>query len=822
MRIASGLTLRVLRNTALPSALEPLFYEKNLTVEEEQKLFKIAVLFLNSSDRLVQDLGYRVALKICLITGKFIPLYDISAALGYTPIIEMLRRQNLVPERESFFSYFLEAYRSGFSFGENYHTEEQRALFESFKASKNESVAVVAPTSYGKSELIELLVKQILGNIVVVVPSKALVSQTKRRILSTLPSDTSYQIVVHHDSAFDIEKPILAVVTQERLLRMFQKHPSLKFSTVVIDEAHNVLNGDRRARLLSSVIMIAQARVHEVAIKYLTPFLVSSDNLRLVGAAQLPLPEIRVEERLKSENYRICDVTCEGTVQLYDHFLDRFYPTRQDHKFLDIYELLFAYKKSKNIVYLNRPRNIEELALNLSKKSRYIQSDDLEVVCREISEYVHPQYKILDCLRKGVAYHHGSVPDVVRSYVETMFRKITSLSWVITSSTLLEGVNVPAQSLFVLDPRKGTSPLSQAQFRNLVGRVNRFSEIFDKENGSPELLTPEIFVAKCHFSRADLNVRNFIKNVVKADKKLEDKVDNPLLQNTEITDEILKDRLEDFIIIENIEPDCKLLPEKHKASTAFGKSCFIHNVFEIDILGSEEFIFQHIEELQSQPIINNASDLLENIYNIFFPHIRSDIKSAERFSLTRLENSEARRFYAMFFDWRINQSNYKKMIGNFVSYWKKKLTSGNDPIIFAGKWGTIQRNSLGAPNYVDISELSDYELINLAIVRIKEEQDFIDNNLVKFLEVLNDMRLIDESLYNKIKYGTDDPIRIILIRAGLSHIASHIIAEKYLKYLIIGSNESIRILPQIREEFDGRHEKKIIVFEVDTSGLIRE
>ena len=45
-----------------------------------------------------------------------------------------------------------------------------------------------------------------------------------------------------------------------------------------------------------------------------------------------------------------------------------------------------------------------------------------------------------------------------------------------------------------------------------------------------------------------------------------------------------------------------------------------------------------------------------------------------------------------------------------------------------------------------------------AIVRIKEEQDFIDNNLIKYVEVLYDLGLIEDKFYAQIKYGTEEDL----------------------------------------------------------------
>ncbi|MTB65395.1 hypothetical protein GKR48_00830 [Providencia sp. wls1943] len=86
--------------------------------------------------------------------------------------------------------------------------------------------------------------------------------------------------------------------------------------------------------------------------------------------------------------------------------------------------------------------------------------------------------QIIKCLRKGIVYHHGSMTDNVRLYIETVFKNSKKIKFLITTSTLLEGVNLPVERLFVLENKKGQSLLSHSQFNNLVGGINRFGDIF--------------------------------------------------------------------------------------------------------------------------------------------------------------------------------------------------------------------------------------------------------------------------------------------------------------------------------------------------------
>ncbi|MFY0930641.1 helicase-related protein, partial [Lactobacillus paragasseri] len=91
-----------------------------------------------------------------------------------------------------------------------------------------------------------------------------------------------------------------------------------------------------------------------------------------------------------------------------------------------------------------------------------------------ISNQVHPDYYISTIVQKGIAYHFGKVPDEVRNKIEKAFceGKINTL---FCTSTLMEGVNLPADSLIIDNRRIGIKVMRPFQFKNLTGRVGRLS-----------------------------------------------------------------------------------------------------------------------------------------------------------------------------------------------------------------------------------------------------------------------------------------------------------------------------------------------------------
>ncbi len=155
----------------------------------------------------------------------------------------------------------------------------------------------------------------------------------------------------------------------------------------------------------------------------------------------------------------------------------------------------------------------------------------------------------------------------------------------------------------------------------------------------------------------------------------------------------------------------------------------------------------------------------------------------------------------------------KVMIDEVVGYWNT-LREEQSRIVYVGKWGDKTRG--GHKEYwTDITEKDEYEKVNLAIVRLKEEYDFIDNELVKYIEVLYSLELIEESLYLKIKYGTDDKTKIALLNCGISSILSKLLQEKYSDMFEADiGNSTVTFSKNLISEMLKNNENGILISEV--------
>ena len=232
---------------------------------------------------------------------------------------------------------------------------------------------------------------------------------------------------------------------------------------------------------------------------------------------------------------------------------------------------------------------------------------------------------------------------------------------------------------------------------------------------------------------------------------------------------------------------------------------------EIDIFQEEDDMQTSVDEYRvNGTIIENTDSLLEAIRKIFIDHLSSGSNG----NVSRLCNDDARRFYSMLLDWRIENKSYSEMIQLFVGYWRKLLQQNREAYIYVGRWGNLDVNGSHNKPYTYLKDKNKTEIVNLAIVRIKEEQDFIDNNLLRFVEVLHDLKLLDEKFYARVKYGTDDETTICLLKNGLSLSLSTLLLSKYRQMLKINIIEStVECDERLPDKMVENQENSILIYE---------
>jgi len=722
------------------------------------------------------EFAYSIILQCSLLIGYYEPLYDFAVNFGFYPIASLLANGGLV-NLESVVDelsgrHIDESFRHN-NIIETYDQQKMRMAI-SDDSDLNE-LCLVAPTSYGKSSLIIndiRLNSDRFKKFAIIVPTKSLLAQTYRIIKTEFEN----RKIILHDEMYMDDDNFIAILTQERASRLLAKHQALSFDKMYIDEAHNLFNKDSRVIILARLIRLNRHRNSSSKITYLSPLISNSDNLK--QSIDQDIVEQRIDFNMKEPVYY--NFGLQGDVSVYCRFLDMFY--NLDTKYGDMFDYIYKNSTQKNFIYLYSPKRIEEFSFELIKELNDIDDAEINEIIKNLSEHVHEDFSIINCLKKGVVYLHARMPDNIKEYLEYKFSSVGSIKYLIANRVVLEGVNLPIDSLFILN----TYNMHNKDLTNLVGRVNRLNKIFSHSDNIAMLLPKIHFVNSENYNRTKSNMQRIIRTLRTG--LTDDEVENPLLYEFDIN-QYNPDRDQKKIEEANkvIKEQDIINNEPENEIEQFKKSMIIvglSSIYKISTLLCET-ILNRIKNVKYE------NNIMETIYNIFIKDITEYIVDNE---FKRLNSIGTRMYYERFINDFRNlpfKQSINKQVASFISTIKDPKKNS---VIYMGERLGEQLNPNGGilKLYVDLSSKTKPELVNLSIAKLKIENDFVNYKLTMILQIMFDYEVLGNDDYNRIVYGTDDENKLKLIRLGLSlGVITRLESDEQLSNLRVNINNQI-------------------------------
>lgn len=745
--------------------------EEELTFSEYSYLLSCAITFLKeySLDKRKStnfEFSYFIILKYSIKTKDYYPLFDLSTNFGFYPISKYIIDNNLVSQ-DDFQSFMLNKQLEKFKYKKIVETYEQNKFRKEISFSKRKDNCYIAPTSFGKSSLIIDVIENLkLSKVAIIVPTKSLLTQTYRMVSQHF----EHEKVIFHDEMYDDEESFIAVFTQERALRLL-KDEAVNFDALIIDEAHNIFDSSTRSVLLSRLIRKNHIRNINAKTFYFSPLISDGNNLKT--NENQSIYERKIALNIKEPD--ILEFRLDGTSHLYNRFLNTFYSKEKLNTYL---EYILREKLNKNFLYLRSPRKVEELAFKLSENLEYKESKELQSLSEIISNNVHDDFYCVDYVRKGLLYLHGKLPDLIKEYLEFKFRTLIKLDFIVANSVILEGVNLPIDNLYILN----THGLGAKELTNLIGRVNRLNEVFSGSGHSLQKLIPKVhFVNTEYFNRRNSNMSNkikllksgFFKDEIKNPTLLsydfdkhENIIENTKNADTRITESKLLEKArelkerEDFLVHSSHLPQNRL----KKAFIEAG----LYTVYK-----NPDTVLEIISERKDKFLSQNRWPEIDVISKVFYVFIEDLYEEILDLSFARLHNEKARNFYQSFVK-NMHILNLKEHINSIVKYFYsiKDKSSGKEFYI-GGSYGDIAKetensNNSGLKNYLDLSNKSKKELVNLALVKLKIESDFVSYTLNQYVSLLKELDLITDDEYSQFIYGTTSKRNAEFTKLGLS------------------------------------------------------
>lgn len=316
-----------------------------------------------------------------------------------------------------------------------------------------ENVVFSAPTSVGKSLIIDALVaSNNYQKIVIVVPTIALMDETRRRLWRKFKNKC---YVITHPSQTEKEGFInIYILTQERVL---DREDLEDIDFFVIDEFYKMnIQGteeiDRSVDLNLAFHRLAQTDAQ---------FYMLGPNIQSV---------------IGLEDYNFHFVSSEFSTVAVD--VESFnLPTNKDNlRENKLLELCKAHDEP-TIIYCQSPRSASNVADLLVQQQDFPTYEDALPTVSWIGDEYHHDWIVCKALNKGIGIHHGGVPRALQQHFIQLFNE-RKLKYLVCTSTIIEGVNTVAKNVIIYDRRKNQPVFDYFTYKNISGRAGRMGEYF--------------------------------------------------------------------------------------------------------------------------------------------------------------------------------------------------------------------------------------------------------------------------------------------------------------------------------------------------------
>ena len=618
---------------------------------------------------------------------------------------------------------------------------------------QNRVFSFSAPTSTGKSYLIMNLIRDCDTDVVVVVPSRALINEYYSKLCNLIP-DKSVNILtfVEKVNTAHANKNVF-IVTPERCREIFKYANDFNIGLFLFDEAQLSNEENLRGMYFDNIIRRCHDKFKNAKLVFAQPFIENP-------ASQIERNNLGNEQtdfrRYKHRNVGQLYLTYDNSEFFHFGINKEIMGSRKIKCNFDpilkcIKEegsVLFYVSKSKILSreFYQEFKPYISLCKKISDKRALDLISRIQMYTGGKTDYSRNYYSLfIDLLSYGIVVHHGSMPLEARLVVEN-FTKSGFCRICFATSTLEQGINMPFDIVF-LDRLEASDPIG---VKNLIGRAGRSSE-------SPEFDYGCVVIRSSGMTkfRKLMNTEDRLSSKSMLD---EDKLEDDDLE--EIKQELNDGSYDDYLNL----PQSKLQRLSDDES---------------DQLISQllDYLFYKNKFIPSEIVISNGErwkNMIESFEKFYAHYIRRDLSKGE---ISILHTA------IRILVWRVEAKTFKNMCQLRYQYvsrtkerseykrnkWEFKLEAR-----FTAKYQEIpNKNCFAVPlfEYGTAASSVDYDSI------IYDTYDYLDKLIgfklsdilyaafYKFFERHQEERALVAANY--IKYGTDDPKEIWLLKYGV-------------------------------------------------------
>lgn len=320
-----------------------------------------------------------------------------------------------------------------------------------------DNIAVSAPTSFGKSFIVDafIAIRQ-PENVVMIVPTIALADETRRRIEHKF----SHKYIIITTTDATITERNIFIFPQERSFAYLDKLE--KIDMLIVDEfykASSMFDDDRSSSLLSAIIELGRISRQKY---YLAPNIHKiADNVFTQGMQFMRLTDFKTVITKAAKIYE---------KRRSDENVDEF----KKNNLVNILQNNTA----KTLVYAGSYNNINKVSTILADNLPYKETSLL----RDFNDWLKVNYgdsfSLCQLSERGIGIHNGKMHRSLSQIQVKLFECTEGLDTIISTSSIIEGVNTQAEQVIVWSNKNGLHKFDYFTYRNIIGRAGRMFKYF--------------------------------------------------------------------------------------------------------------------------------------------------------------------------------------------------------------------------------------------------------------------------------------------------------------------------------------------------------
>ncbi|SEL99255.1 DEAD/DEAH box helicase [Aquimarina amphilecti] len=327
---------------------------------------------------------------------------------------------------------------------------EQSLLLKSLLEGRN--IAVSAPTSFGKSFVIDAYIKiKKPNNVLIIVPTLALTDETRRRLYKKFAHD--YKIITTSDVKLS-DKNIF-IFPQERAMNYINIVES--FDIMIVDEfykASSKFDKERSPSLIRAMIKLGSKSNQKY---YLAPNITSIDSNPFTEDMEF----IRLDfNTVFLEKHR-----------LYNQIKNN---EEKSEKLLEI----LSKNRGKSLIYAGTYSNIDSLTNLFLDTYEPVKNRLLEMFADWLSKNYDVNWSLTKLISREIGVHNGRLHRSLSQIQVKLFEEEIGIRNLISTSSIIEGVNTSAENVIIWRNRKGSAKLDDFTYKNIIGRGGRMFKHF--------------------------------------------------------------------------------------------------------------------------------------------------------------------------------------------------------------------------------------------------------------------------------------------------------------------------------------------------------